>query len=181
VDGEHTKPFADGLVRGTIDNILLLNERDALLRIATTNMAGSPTNRSSNLYTLDYFLRTYGTLSNIAPGQTLYSGLYTLERLYMITNSTVDSIITISITDPSVPFIMGTLPVPGFSNFLFSYDNATIIMIGSNLNATRATNPTIPPPPPGSPPSSYEVSGLKIGIFDVSNGTMPKSKCQWKL
>jgi uncharacterized secreted protein with C-terminal beta-propeller domain len=67
----------------------------------------------------------------------------------LITNAQVSSIITISITDPKVPFILGTLLVPGFSNFLFSYDNATIIMIGSNLNADPATDPSIPPLPPG--------------------------------
>jgi uncharacterized secreted protein with C-terminal beta-propeller domain len=121
--------------------------------LATTLSSGGQAN---NVYTLDFFLRTYGILTGVAPGEKIYSALFVYTRLYLVTFRQVDPFFAISLANPRMPVILGAMKVPGFSRYLHPYDNTTIIGIGRDTSSTGAQ------------------LGLKIGLFDVSNPLFPR-------
>lgn len=88
-------PFADGKVKGTINNQFSLDEFGPYLRVAATISSG-PTSCNS-VYTLGYNLKPYGKLENIAPGERIFSARYMEKRLYLVTFRQVDPFFAISL------------------------------------------------------------------------------------
>lgn len=66
VNRRHIIPFADGQVRGSVNNQFSLDEYGPYFRVATTsnNNLGQTSN---NVFTLGYALQNCGALTNIAP------------------------------------------------------------------------------------------------------------------
>lgn len=147
-------PFADGKIRGTLNNQFSLDEYGPYLRVAATlNKNGQ---NSNSVYTLGYYMRPYGELSNIAPGERIFSARYVNKRLYMVTFRQVDPFFVISLANHKRPKILGELKVPGFSRYLHPYDEETIIGFGRQAD------------------SNGRQEGLKVSLFDVSDVNQPK-------
>ncbi|MBN1156899.1 beta-propeller domain-containing protein [Candidatus Woesearchaeota archaeon] len=155
------KPVANGNVPGHIINQFSMDERDNVLRIATTLNArwsryGQQTKSTSNIYALDANLNTMSSLEGLAENEQIYSTRFIDERLYMVTFRQVDPFFVIDLSDPENIKELGKLKIPGFSRYLHPYDKDTIIGIGQDATETGRTK------------------GLKISLFDVSDVTNPK-------
>jgi uncharacterized secreted protein with C-terminal beta-propeller domain len=74
----------------------------------------------------------------------------------MVTFRQVDPFFVISLSNHKKPVVLGELKVPGFSRYLHPYDEETIIGLGRDADATGRQ------------------TGLKIGLFDVSDPLNPK-------
>lgn len=94
-------PFADGKVRGTVENSFQLDEHLDILRIATTLLTEDPD--YSSVYCLDYFLNELGSVSNIAPGERIFSARFVVNRLYLVTFERIDPFFVIGLDDPTKP------------------------------------------------------------------------------
>jgi len=85
----------------------------------------------------------------------------------MVTFRQVDPFFVIDLTRPNQPRILGELKIPGFSRFLYPFDEQTIIGIGrnTNLNSNGGVNQL----------------GLKLAVYDVSNPQNPNEKAFFEL
>lgn len=162
VDGGKIVPEANGKVPGHIINQFSLDEKDGILRIATTisprwsRFDGERTRSTNNVYTLGSDLEILDELDGLGEGERIYSTRFIGDRLYMVTFKQVDPFFVIDLGNPREIKELGKLKIPGFSKYLHPYDNDTIIGIGKEATETG------------------RVKGLKISLFDVSDVEHPK-------
>ncbi|HEB13067.1 MAG TPA: hypothetical protein ENI11_05280 [Actinobacteria bacterium] len=170
-DGE-TVFMSQGEVPGTILNQFSMDEHSGYFRIATTEQRLEPSDGMStenNLFVLDSDLEIAGKITDIAPGESIYSVRFMGERAYMVTFKKVDPLFVIDLKDPSNPRIQGELKIPGYSDYLHIYDENHIIGFGKDAVGAESS--------PGMPESDFAYyQGMKIAVFDVSNVERPVEK-----
>jgi inhibitor of cysteine peptidase len=153
---------ATGDVPGHLLNQFSMDEYKGNLRVATT-VEGYGQDRSymyNNVYVLDPGLKTIGSLEYIAPDERIYSTRFIGERLYMVTFKRIDPFFVIDLSDPAMPFILGKLKIPGYSDYLHPYDSNHIIGIGKETE----TNDW----------GGVSTAGLKLALFDVTDVNNPR-------
>jgi len=156
---------ANGKVPGYVNNQFSMDEKDDVLRIATTisqrwtYLKGESQNTEStnNVFTLNKDLEILDSLKGIAKSETIQSTRFMDDRLYMVTFRQVDPFFVFDLSNPSEIKELGKLKVPGFSRYLHPYDENTIIGIGRDASAVTG-----------------QTRGLKISLFDVTDVTNPK-------
>ena len=152
---------SNGKVPGHVINQFSMDEKDNILRIATTisrrwsSIDYSRTESTNNIYTLDKNMNIIGSLEGLAETESIYSTRFIDDRLYMVTFRQVDPFFVIDLSDPTDIKELGKLKIPGFSRYLHPYDDNTIIGIGQDATATGRTK------------------GLKISLFDVEDVQNP--------
>ena len=151
-------------VPGRINNQFSLDEKEEVLRIATTiprrwSQYKDLQHPSSNaVWTYDKNLNLLGKITNIAENEDIFATRYIEDRLYMVTFEQIDPFFVIDLSNPKKPEILGELKLPGFSRYLHPYDENHIIGIGQETTMTG------------------RIAGLKISIFDVSDVNKPIEK-----
>ncbi len=165
---------AEGDVPGHILNQFSMDENGTTFRIATTvGQAWDSSNTVSNsLHVLNMDLDETGSVTDIAPGETIYSVRFTGDRAYMVTFKQVDPFFVIDLKDPRNPKILGNLKIPGFSNYLHPYDENHVIGFGKDVDESIDADKV------HSTDAIYytAVQGLKMALFDVSDVRNPKQK-----
>ncbi len=162
IDGKDIEASANGKVPGHIINQFSMDEKDGVLRIATTisqrwsRFDKQSTKSENNIYALDSGLEVIGELDGLAEGEQIFSTRFIGDRLYMVTFKQVDPFFVIDLSDPRDIKDLGKLKIPGFSRYLHPYDENTIIGIGRDASETGRQK------------------GLKISLFDVSDVENPK-------
>lgn len=163
-----------GQVPGRILNQFSMDENNGYLRIATTlgqSWMISEDGSSNNVYILNDDLYVSGMLENLAIGERIYSVRFVKDRGYIVTFRDVDPLFVIDLSNPKNPAVLGTLKIPGYSDYLQPYDENHIIGIGKDTitipvkdseGRVISTNP-------------YYM-GIKIALFDVSDVTNPIQK-----
>lgn len=160
-DGE-VETDSNGKVPGHIINQFAMDEKDGVLRIATTvsprwSRFGNEREESvNNVYTLDDDLDVSGKIEGLAKDESIYSTRFIGEKLYMVTFKQIDPFFVIDLSDPENPKNLGELKIPGFSRYLHPYDEDTIIGIGKNATQRGRSR------------------GLKASLFDVSDFENPE-------
>lgn len=158
-----------GEVPGSVLNQFSMDEREGYFRIATTKNRSwfifleeddSERGSYSNLYVLDADLKTVGSLQGLAPGERIYSARFMQGRAYLVTFQQTDPLFVIDVSEPTAPRVLGELKIPGFSQYLHPYDNATLIGFGRDTEAR--------------PDGGAIQKGLKLSLFDVSDVTAPR-------
>jgi len=129
IDGIEVTPRARGHVEGYPINQFSLDEFDGILRMAVNTGWSDGDNR---VYTLDQDLKVIGSLTGIAPGETLQSSRFMGTTLYMVTFLVTDPLFVIDLSDPTSPEIVGELLVPGFSSYLHPCSDDLIAGIGQD-------------------------------------------------
>ena len=144
---------AHGTVDGKLLNQYAMDEYEGNLRLATTvTDPGSWQSATSSAVTvLDGRLTTIGHVGGIAPGERIYATRFMGERLYMVTFFETDPFFVVDLTNPRNPSLVGTLKLPGFSNYLHPYDTSHIIGVGKTSAG----------------------GSVKVSFFDVSDISHP--------
>jgi uncharacterized secreted protein with C-terminal beta-propeller domain len=162
------KYMADGVVNGRVLNQFSMDEHDGIFRIATTSweQAADPYNswalrESNNVYTLNEEMKVIGSLTGLAPNESIFSARFISDRCYLVTFKKVDPLFTIDLSDPENPKVLGKLKIPGFSNYLHPYDENILIGIGQETVEAEQGD-------------FAWYQGIKISLFDVSNINDPK-------
>lgn len=152
VDGLSLTAAARGDVKGFLQDQFSMDEKDGLLRVATSS---SWTNRSSNVFVLNEQLNVIGFLEGIAPSEVVTSSRFVGDTLYLVTFRSRDPLFVIDLSKPTKPTVLGELTIPGFSSYLHPVDANHILGIGS------------------------ENGSVKLSLFDVSDPMKPKEVSKW--
>lgn len=166
-DGGRTDYQASGLVPGGIVDQFSLDERDGVLRIATTETRWSwdpeewtPPETDSRVYALSRDgdeLRVRGATERLAPGERIFSVRYLGDLAYVVTFRQVDPLFAIDTSDPEELKVLGELKIPGFSTYMHPLGDDHLLTIGQDADETTG-----------------RVTGLALQIFDVSNPSAPR-------
>ncbi len=159
------KLVAQQAVPGTALNQFSLDEYKGNLRIFTNmNRWVSPDGKTkNNFYILDKDLNRVGWYTGFGETERIYSARFIGDRAYVVTFEQTDPLFVFDASNPHEPKLMGELLLPGFSNYLHPYDENHLIGIGIEMVANVTASST-----------TVTGSGLKLGLFDVTDPTAPK-------
>ncbi len=167
---------ADGEVPGSIYGQFALDEADGFLRIVTTGSPGENyqlyidpergfenrrwedetiwvENAQTNaLYILNEQLEQVGSLTDLAPGERVYSVRYNGDIAYFCTFRQVDPLFAVDVSDPEAPKQLSALKIPGFSEYLHVYGDGRLFGLGQEADETTGGT-----------------EGLKLTMFDTSD------------
>ena len=154
---------ARGSAPGSALNQFSLDEFNGNLRIATTTgqMWDESNISKNNVYILDSKLQEIGKLTDLAPGERIYSTRFAGNRIYMVTFKQVDPFFVIDATNPRLPKVLGYLKVPGFSSYMHILDENHVLGFGSDTVEQDGRVTT---------------GGFKLSLFDVTNPAAPVEK-----
>jgi len=156
IEGSGMNYTASGEVPGMVLNQFSMDEYDGYFRVATTTY--EPTSKN-NIYILNMALNITGSLTDLAPGERIYSARFMGERCYLVTFKQVDPLFVIDLSDPYDPEVLGYLKVTGYSDYLHPYDETHIIGIGKETTDAGQF-------------AWYQ--GVKISLFDVTDVSNPR-------
>ncbi len=150
---------AAGSFPGVVLNQYSMNEYDGYFQVATSRAisANGTGSRSDDVYVLNQNFTQVGALRDIAPGENIYSVLFSGDLGYVVTFEQVDPLFTISFANPANPVILSALTVTGFSDYLYPFGNGYLIGVGKDTVA--ASNGDF----------AYYL-GLKLSLFQISSG-----------
>ena len=84
------------------------------------------------LLILDENLETVGALSDIAPGEKIYSVRFSGDRGYFVTFYQTDPLFAVDLSDPAAPKILDELKMPGYSAYLHNWSDDLLFGFGVN-------------------------------------------------
>jgi uncharacterized secreted protein with C-terminal beta-propeller domain len=161
IDGRDIQYRVSGGVPGYILNRFSMDEYQRYFRIATTTGQlwgwGGSVSRN-HVFVLDLGLKIVGAVTDIAPGETIYSARFMGNRGYLVTFKKVDPFFVIDLSIPESPQVLGKLKIPGYSNYLHPYDENHVIGIGKDAVDMGDF-------------AWYQ--GVKLSLFDVSDVNNP--------
>lgn len=155
--------------KGTILNQFSMDEFNEHFRIATTiqkwsawnTTTGSKNLSTNNVYVFDENFKQVGMLEDLAPGETIYSARFAGERAYLVTFERIDPFFVIDLSSPENPKVLGSLKIPGYSNYLHPLDATHVLGVGKEaIDASFE-------------PGFAWYLGMKMAIFDVTDPTNP--------
>ena len=169
IDDGNIELKATGEIEGDLLNQFSIDEYKNHFRFVTTvykqtetkeSASGSviseivsvSTQMSNCLIILDGDLKETGKIANIAPDERVYSVRFMGDTAYFVTFRQVDPLFSVDVSDPKNPKIIGSLKIPGFSNYLFPFGDGKLLGIGRNADENTG-----------------RTSGMKLSMFDISD------------
>lgn len=149
-NGGNIELAASGELNGELLNQFSIDEYKEHFRFVLTSQSSKYSGNS--LVILDKDLKETGAIKNIAEGERVYSVRFMGDTAYFVTFRQVDPLFSADVSDPTEPKIIGSLKIPGFSNYLFPFGDGKLFGIGQN--ADEKTGRT---------------TGMKISMFDISD------------
>lgn len=152
VGGDELSIGTTATVPGTPLNQFALDRRDGRLRIATTVPGAGDAESVADLTVLDAAsLDTLGNVTGMGEGQRIYAVRYVDDTAYLVTFRRVDPLHVVDLSEPRDPTEVGTLKLPGFSNYLHPIDDGHLLGIGEEDGRVKAVlfdvsdpeNPTV--------------------------------------
>ncbi len=156
-----------GEVPGTVLNQFSMDEYGGNFRIATTrgDLWGEGESLArNNVYVLDKDMERIGEVEDIAPGERIYSVRFLGKRAYMVTFKNTDPFFVIDLGNPAAPKVLGSLKIPGYSDYLHPYDENHILGFGKDAIPDEKNQ------------NFAWYQGMKIALFDVTDVSNPKQK-----
>ncbi|MFA9396653.1 MAG: beta-propeller domain-containing protein [Clostridiaceae bacterium] len=117
----------------------------------------------NNIYVLDEDMNIKGSLEGLAEGEKIYSASFMGDKAYLVTYKEMDPFFVIDMKNPEQPKVLGELKIPGFSNYLYPYDENHIIGFGQETGLVNEGGEERAKP-----------EGMKIALFDVTDVSNPK-------
>ena len=140
-------------VDGTLDSSWCIDEYDGYLRLVAT-LYDEDYDTVNAVYVLDDQLEQVGSIEGLAQDERVYSARLMGDTGYFVTFRETDPLFSVDFSDPENPRIVGSLKIPGFSEYLHPYGEGLLLGIG--MQADEDTGVT---------------DGLKLSMFDVSDPT----------
>lgn len=147
-DGE-IKLAASGTLAGTLLNQFSIDEYNGYCRFVITKQTGTST--ANELIVTDGDLKETGRTGDLAHGERVYSVRFMGDAAYFVTFRETDPLFSADLSNPAEPKIIGSLKIPGFSDYLFPYGNVRLLGVGREADEKGA------------------VTGLKLSLFDISD------------
>ena len=140
------------------------DEYDGKFRIATTSSVYNGTKNvdMNNIYVYDENMELCGSLTGLAPDESIRSARFMGDVAYIVTFRQVDPLFVIDMSEDD-PKVLGELKIPGFSTYLHPVGEGLLLGIGSET-VDKDYGDWV----------ATSVSGLKVSLFDVSDPTDPK-------
>lgn len=151
---------ATGEVPGTPLNQFSIDEFEGRLRIATSIREFDEFQfvSSSGVFVLERVgstLSVVGSVTGIAPGETIRAVRFAGDQGYVVTFRQIDPFFTLDLSDPKAPTVVGELKIPGYSGYLHVLDETHVVGLGRV---------------PGDEPWQWN---LQVSLFDVSDPALP--------
>ena len=147
---------ATGEISGTLLNQFSIDEYKGYFRFVTTRIkyesSQFPSDTVNVLTVLDGGLKQVSKIDDIAPGEQVYSVRFMGDTAYFVTFRQVDPLFSVDLSDPAAPEIIGSLKIPGFSDYLFPYGDGLLLGIGRNADENTG-----------------RVENMKLSMFDISD------------
>lgn len=153
---------AFGTVDGQVKDQFSLDERNGVLRIATTDtlVSSNQWETSNSVFALSQSgedLVTTGEVRGLAKGETIYSVRFVGTRGYVVTFRQVDPLFVVDLENPAAPKVVAELKIPGFSEYMHPIDDGDrLLTIGRDGT------------------EGGQVLGLALQVFDVRDAANPK-------
>lgn len=161
LDGDRMSYQASGLVPGHLDDQFSIDERDGVVRVATTTWGNEWGDTDNRVLTLRAdaggVLNIAGDSGSLAPGEQIFSARFVDNRAYVVTFRQTDPLFVVDLADPNNLKVLGELHIPGFSDYMHPLDADHLVTIGRN----RADD-------------GVSEDALALQIFDVSQPTKPR-------
>jgi uncharacterized secreted protein with C-terminal beta-propeller domain len=93
------------------------------------------------------------------PGEQIYAVRYVGSKAYVVTFLRTDPLYVIDLANSADPKVVGALEIPGFSDYLLPIGDSLLLGVGHDADQGRIT-------------------GVKIGLYDVSNPAAPREVAQ---
>jgi len=114
--------------------------------------------QKNHVFVLNGKMEIVGKLTDLAPGEKIYSARFMGDRLYLVTFKQVDPLFAIDLSNPTNPRVLGQLKIPGYSDYLHPYDETHVIGLGKETEDIKEGNQDFAFP-----------KGVKLSLFDVSD------------
>jgi hypothetical protein len=171
-DGQRTPYQASGFVPGVVDDQFSIDEREGVIRIATTRTTWHhepgdvitpdvwvpPTtdNLVSTLRLDDGVLQIAGQTPGLGEGERIFSARFLGDLAYIVTFRQIDPLFAIDLSDPENPTVLGQLKIPGFSDYMHPLGDDHLLTIGRDVDENTQVD-----------------NGTALQIFDVSDPANP--------
>jgi hypothetical protein len=172
---EETDYEGSGFVEGYVEDQFSIDERDGVIRLATTRstmeervegaigdtLIWQPPTTDNLVTTLglrDGRLQELGSTGGLAEGERIMSARFVGDMGYIVTFRQVDPLFAIDLSDPLDPKVLGELKIPGFSEYMHPLGEDHLLTIGRDGDDTGINN------------------GVALQIFDVSDPVRPELK-----
>jgi hypothetical protein len=171
-EAQRTPYQGSGFVQGIVNDQFSIDERDGIIRIATTRTSWPsrpdgpaapevwipPTtdNLVSTLRLNGDVLEVLGSTPPLAEGERIFSARFIGTLGYIVTFRQVDPLFAIDLSDPKSPKVLGKLKIPGFSDCMHPLDDDHLLTIGRDIDEETQRD-----------------NGTALQIFDVSDPVNP--------
>ncbi len=172
---------ASGGVDGSINDRFSMGEDNGIFEIATTTdpwfsvddnsgdgsagdggaAADTPV-QSSSVFTMEQDgaqLNILGSLTGLEPNESIQSVRFVGDRAFISTFHQTDPPLSIDLSDPTNPTLVGSLVVPGFSSYLQPLSDTLLMGLGQNADPNTGAT---------------DWSGVEVSLFDVSDPAHPR-------
>lgn len=145
-------------VSGTLNDSFSIDEHEGMLRLVTTvsswDAEAKQQTSTNEVYVLNESLEEVGSITGLAEDERVYSARFFGDIAYFVTFRETDPLFTVDLSDPTNPQIVGSLKIPGFSEYLHPYGEGKLLGIGMDVDE-----------------KSGVTNGMKVTMFDVSDPT----------
>ncbi|KPK16345.1 MAG: hypothetical protein AMJ62_05945 [Myxococcales bacterium SG8_38] len=171
-EAQRTPYQGSGFVPGVVNDQFSIDERDGVIRIATTrttwhHQSGDvitpevwvpPTtdNLVSTMRLDGNVLEIAGSTPGLAEGERIFSARFLGDLGYIVTFRQVDPLFAIDLSDPENPEVLGELKIPGFSDYMHPLGDTHLLTIGRDVDEV-----------------TQQDNGTALQIFDVSDPANP--------
>lgn len=154
---------------------LRVDEEGNNFRVVSTDYSsGDPVHKLTILTQQGDSLQTLAELPNDQdpepigkPREDIYAVRFLGDKGYIVTFERIDPLYVIDLSNPSSPFVAGSLEIPGFSSYLHPMENGYLLGVGQQVSVENIPQTgTIPVQPP-------VVSGMKVSLFDITDPSQP--------
>jgi hypothetical protein len=171
-EAQRTPYQGSGFVQGIVNDQFSIDERDGIVRIATTRTSWPnrtedgiapdvwipPTtdNLVSTMRLSDNALELAGSTPPLAEGERIFSARFLGDLGYIVTFRQVDPLFAIDLSIPGSPKVLGKLKIPGFSDYMHPLGDDHLLTIGRDIDEETQRD-----------------NGTALQIFDVSDPVNP--------
>jgi hypothetical protein len=135
LEGDHAAYVGSGEVEGTVRDRWALDAVDGTLRIAVgPSQQTGDWNSVVTLQEKDGALEPLGRVDRLGVGEQLQSVRWFDDLAVLVTFRQVDPLYAVDLSDPAHPRTLGSLKVPGYSDYLHPIGNGRILGLGGDAN-----------------------------------------------